>query len=186
MISSVDCLDLISQTQPGKERVKKVRIELSQYAMMLFLEGSLLRILRKLSGLQSLELELGEGWDTMIPTKGSTKSSQIYDWPERFGRDFLLLVKNELSHIRKITLRPNSWAGDATHIPAWVSYELKKRNRAWVPPPPAYMTFHRTPSSMSVLHSQIIKRIADKEDFFKTKKDVKGVSHLEDAYAVFP
>lgn len=35
-ISAVDCLDLISQTQPGQERLKKLHIKLTHYVLMLF------------------------------------------------------------------------------------------------------------------------------------------------------
>lgn len=158
-ISGVDCLDLISQTQPGQERLQKLHIRLSHYVLMLFLEGSLLRILRRLRGLQSLQLQFDDVWDEFIPNN----SLRIPDWPERFGHSFLLLIKNELGHIKAVTLPANPWPAGAAHISGWISHELGKRNEAWVPPAPAYMNLHRTPSSISVLDPQIIRLLADPE-----------------------
>ena len=153
---------------------------------MLFLGGSLLQILRRLRGLKSLELVLGGRWDDFIPTKFSSKSPQITDWPERFVRDFLLLIKNELGHIKAITLGPSPWTNRTCYISDWILHELEKRNKAWVPPPPAYMNFPRMSSSMSILHSQIIKLLADAEDHYKPERDKKRVSYFEDNYGVFP
>lgn len=183
-VSGVDCLDLISQTQPGQEQFQKIYIELTQYVVMLFLGGSLLRILRRLRGLKLLELGLAEGWKNFIPTERFLSSSPITT--ERYVREFLLLIKNELGHIKVIKSYPGSWTGQTCYISDWISHELEKRNKAWAPPPPAYMNFHRTSSSMSVLHPQVIKLLADAEDNYKPKKDKKSVSYLEDVYAVFP
>ncbi|KAF6220879.1 hypothetical protein HO133_002559 [Letharia lupina] len=181
-ISAVDCLDLISQTQPGQERLKKLGIKLTHYVLMVFLEGSLLRILRRLRGLQSLQLQFDEAWGEFIPNK----SLRIPDWPERFGRSFLLLIKNELGHIKAITLPANPWPADAAHISGWISHELEKRNEAWVPPAPAYMNLHRTPSSIFVLDPQIIRLLANAEMFYRRNRDKSRIPCLEDAYGVFP
>lgn len=182
VLSAVDCLDQISQTRSGQERLKKLKIELHHYNLILFLEGSLLQILRRFRGLQSLHLELNENWTFLVPTSNATG---ISDWTERFGRDFLLLIKIALGQIKVIKLF-NDFIGDAALIPRWMSYELEKRNKAWVPPPPAYMEFHRTPSSMSVLHPQINERLADAEARYKPKTRKKRVSYLEGTYGVFP
>ena len=183
-VSGVDCLDLLSQTLPGQEHLQKIYIELNESVMMLFLGGSLRRILGRLRGLKSLELELAGGWDDFIPTKRFLNSPPIT--AERYVRDFLILIKNELGHIKAIKLRQNRWTGQTSYISDWISHELEKRNKAWAPPPPAYMNFHRTPSSMSVLHPQVIKLVADAEDQYKPKRDKTCVSYLEDVYGVFP
>ncbi|CAF9942672.1 hypothetical protein IMSHALPRED_004354 [Imshaugia aleurites] len=178
--SGVDCLDLISQTPPGQGRLSKLHIMLSHYTLMLFLGGSLLRILRRLRGLQSLKLEVGFDWDKYIP-----KSSRTSDWPERFGRDFLILTKEELGYIKTITLDAQNWSL-ADHIYRWISHELEKRNGAWAPPPPPYMRFSRTSSSMSRLHPEIVKLVIDAEIEYKPEEEQKRVSYLEKKYGVFP
>ena len=189
-VSGVDCLDLISQTHPGQERLKKLTVDLSHYVLMLFMGGSLLRILRRMHGIQSLELQLVHGWQGFIPpcaygARTPKVSSANKDWLEHFGRDFLLLIKNELGHINVITLRPDPKTVDKAHIPKWISHELEKRNKAWVPPPPAYMNFHRTTSSMSVVHSEIIKKVTEAEDSYKPERHTQSISYLENNYGVF-
>lgn len=189
-VSGIDCLDVISQTQPGQERLKNLRIDLSPYVLMLFMGGSLLRILRRLHGIQSLELQLIEGWREFVPRKDHNnnprpkESSANADWSEHFGRDFLLLIKSELGHVKVIMLRSDPKTFEA-HIPKWISHELEKRNKAWVPPPPSYMNFHRTTSSVSVVHSEIIKLLAVAESRYKPERHTKSVSYLENNYGVF-
>ena len=144
----------------------------------------MLQILGRLRGLQLLEIRLESGWDDLAPTRG-LKSSEM-SGPERFGRDFLILIKKDLGHIKAITMTPYFGPGDTAHVPRWISHELKKRNKAWVPPPPAYMSFRRTTSSMSVLHPLILKELVDAEDRHKLEKDRKSVLFLEANHGVFP
>lgn len=152
---------------------------------MLFMGGSLLQILTRLRGLQSLEMELQSQWDDLVPvTTGIRKSSELLK-PERFGRDFLLLIKRDLGHIKAITIARKPWRNDTLHVFRWVSHELTKRNKAWAPPPPAYMNFHRTISNISLLHPQTIKNLADSEESYRLAKDKKSVLYLEDTYGVF-
>ena len=150
--------------------------------------GSLLRILRRLHDIQLLELQLVDGWQEFVPNYNNGRpkeSSGDVDWPEHFGRDFLLLIKNELGHIKVITLRPDPETFNKAHIPKWILHELEKRNKAWVSPPPAYLNFHRTTSNMSVVHLEIIKKIAETEGRYKPERHTQSVSYLEINYGVF-
>ena len=172
--SGVDCLELISQTQPGQGRLSKLHIRMSHYTLMLFLGGSLLRILRRLRGLQSLKLVVSFDWDTYIP-----QSISISDWPERFGHDFLILIREELGHIKVITLdaRFRNTTGDTARAYCCISHELEKRNKVWAPKPPPYTNLSRTSSNMSRLHPEIVKLITDAEIEYKEFQN--RVSSLE-------
>lgn len=185
-VSGIDCLDLISQTHPGQGRLKTLYIPLGDYVLIRVLDGTLLRVLKRLRGLQSLELSLACCLEDFCH-KNSSNMLDYLDWTECLGRDFLLLIQNELGHIKDITFEnyphENCPSG---HITTWVSHELQKRNKAWVLPKPAYMDFRRTTTSMSVLHPESVKLLADSEDLYKPKRDTKRVSYLEDTYGVFP
>lgn len=149
------------------------------------MERSLLQILTRFRGLQSLEIDFYSEWDDPVPIDDNPALSKMLK-PERFGRNFLLLIKNDLGHIQAITIVPHSWHGNIAHIPRWISHELTKRNTAWAPPPPVYMNFHRTISNLSLLHSQTIVDLADSEESYSIEKDKKSVSYLVDIYGVFP
>lgn len=123
-VSGIDCLDLISQTHPGQGRLKTLYIRMGDYVLMRFLDGTFLRVLKRLSGLQSLKLGLGCCFAHLCRTTFKKLLDSV-DWTECLGRDFLLLIQNELGHIKDITIE-NFFDRNcpSCHITTWVSHEL--------------------------------------------------------------
>ena len=168
--SSLDCLDLISQTHPGQERLREVSIEMSDRMIMLFMEGLIPQILKRLRALQSVELILEDKeWTptscTTIPLK-SIKSIRSPSFDR--DRDFLLLIKSELAHIKVVTTNHNSV--DKGSCP-WVAKQLQKRNQAWTAPPPVVNRFIRTTCSMTTLDPMVLKNLSKAEVSCRTKKE---------------
>lgn len=146
-VSSLDCLDLISQTTPGQERLRKLRVEMSHHLIKLFMEGLVTQILKRLQALQSVELIVNnEDWMS-ISARRKLVSSRFFD------HDFLHLIKNELAHIKTVTTQCHN-ADDGAY--PWVSEQLQKRNRAWTPPLPGINRFWRTTRSMTALHPVVL------------------------------
>ena len=136
------------------------------------MDGALLRILNRMRGLQSVNIELIFEWDE---TTCDLPHPRGKERQERTARDFLLLIKEELSHIKKITI---GWSGGltfGTDIEAWLSHELEKRNEAWVPPLLRYKKFRRTFSPMSIMVAEVATSIAQLEEKFKPENHEHSV-----------
>ena len=153
------------------------------------MDGVLLRILKRMRGLQSLELNILQDWEDLIPSKDellfdTLEATEI--WHERNARDFLLLVKEELSHIKKITMGRSTyhWFDDTTIID-WMTDELKKRNEDWAPPLPLYKNFRRTISPISIMDADIAGWVVEIDDDFRSKDHEKQLSNLERRRGVF-
>ena len=61
-----------------------MEIDSSNDILMLLMGGTLFQILRRLHGLQILELRLFEGWQDFVPDFPNRLSKNT-DWPEQFG-----------------------------------------------------------------------------------------------------
>ena len=136
------------------------------------MDGALLRILNRMRGLQSVNMEIFFEWDE------TTRDLPHPRWKERVertARDFLLLIKEELSHIKKITIGWNDGLAFGTDVEAWMSHELEKRNEAWVPPLPRYRKFRRTFSPMSIMDAKVARSIVQLEEEFKPEHHEHGV-----------
>ena len=160
-MSSVQCLDLISQTTSGQQHLKHVHMCLGCIHVLRFMDGVLPQTLQRMRGLQSLEMELNKArgdWYDLIPD----------------ARHFLLVVKNELTHIKTITL---DHCGKE-HAPRWMKRQLQRRNAAWVPPAPAYMNFRRTTSNAAVFDLDVNKANAQRVEDFKPGQDETSMSYM--------
>ena len=157
LVSPIDCLDQISQTNPGRS-VSRFRIlhrfiqmngkklqefsiivllGLSNYSFKRFMNGVLPQILQRMRGLQSLELKLGKqgyDWYNLVPEVPVLYGCDSDKWDMQCARRFLERVKKELTHIKTVTL-DHSGEEDA---PLWMDRQLENRNAFWVPPVPAY------------------------------------------------
>ncbi|KAK0509522.1 hypothetical protein JMJ35_007916 [Cladonia borealis] len=186
VVSSVDCLDMISQTSSGQKFLKHLQIDFGRVAWMRVMDGVLLRILKRMRGLQSVELDILRDWYDLIP-EISFNDEETEIWHERNARDFLLLVREELSHIKKITMdnqAAHHWLDDTTIID-WMADELKKRNEAWTPPLPPHKEFRRTFSPMSIMDADVAKSVVDFDDEFRSKYHEINLSNLERRCGVF-
>ena len=99
------------------------------------MDGTLLRVLKRMRGLQSVDIKLANHSGYLIPDPAL---GEQFICDEEDAQDFMLLIKEELSHIKKITLA-GSVGGSIFEDPAtinWITHELKKRNEAWAPPSP--------------------------------------------------
>ena len=133
--SSVDCLDSLSQTRPGQERLRSVSVEMSYHMIVVFYKGLIPQILKRLRALQSLKLIIKKKawtWASFDPMS-TDRGKDIHD----FDCEFLDLIKTQLGHIRKITMTTMTKYGkadDAEIGPCpWFLEQLEKRNRAWTP-----------------------------------------------------
>ena len=181
---------MISQTSSGQKFLKHLQIDFGRVAWMRVMDGVLLRILKRTRGLQSVELDILCDWKNLIPETGGSFNDTLEEteiWHERNARDFLLLVREELSHIKKITMdnqAAHHWLDDTTIID-WMADELKKRNEAWTPPLPSYKEFRRTFSPMSIMDADVAKWVVDFDDGFRSKYHEKNLSNLERRRGVF-
>lgn len=167
LVSPFDCLDMVSQTSSGQEFLKQLQIDVDRVAWMRVMDGVLLRILKRMRGLQSVELHMGRNWKYVIPDSYSLNDNPVATkiWHQRTAKDFLILVGEELSHVKKITMsRSKHYPLGDTTIYDWMADELKKRNEAWAPPLPSYKNFRRTVSPMSIMNDQVAKSVLSFED----------------------
>ena len=118
---------MISQTSPAQTFVKYLHIDFGRTAWARVMDGVLLRILKRMRGLQSVILDLAYDWDTIVWEIRYGAEDQR---PERKARDFLLLIKEELSHIKVISIEPPKDKTRETPVERWMAHELKKRNEA--------------------------------------------------------
>jgi hypothetical protein len=90
-------------------------------------------------GLQSLELKLdkqGFDWYNLVPDIPVQHGRDSDKWNMQCARRFLNRVKNELNHIKTVTL---GHSGEET-APLWMNHQMEGKNAVWVPPVPAYKT----------------------------------------------
>ena len=146
------------------------------------MDGVLLCILERMRGLQFVNLELEYYWNVLIkcPPHGGEE-----EWQERNARDFLLLIKEKLSHIREISIGLLKWSIREGPVETWMSHELKKRNEAWVPPLPTYKKFRRTFSPISVMSTEVTKSVVEAVRYFRPKDHEGSPAYLERKYGVF-
>ena len=184
VVSPVDCLDMISQTSSGQTFLKHLRIDFGRVACARVMDGVLLRILRRLRGLHSVSLKLLCGdWAELM------RDLSVRNQPKRdkqYARDFLLLIKEELSHIKKITIE---WflpfEGNNDIIADWMTDELEKRNEAWAPPLPSYKNFRRTLSPMSIMDAEVAQLVVKFDDKNRSKDRKCGLGDSEELRGVF-
>ena len=157
--SSLNCLDLISQTSPGQKRLRSVSVEMSKHMIMLFLEGLIPKILKRLQALKSLELIVKKkswtwaSFDSCTTEKG--RGSHLFD------REFLLLIKSQLGHIKTITTTNYGTADNADEGPCpWIVEQLEKRNRAWTQQLARENRFVRTTCTMTTLEPMILDQLS--------------------------
>ena len=153
------------------------------------MDGVLLRILKRMRGLQSVELNFIDDWEEFIPNEGYSRDHTLEEKEilhERNARDFLLLVREELSHIKEITTDRADYDGYLdTPIIDWMADELKKRNEAWTPPLPPHKEFRRTFSPMSIMDADVAKWVVLFDDDFRSKHHDIKLSDLERRRGVF-
>ena len=156
---------MISQTSSGQKFLKRLQIDFSRLTLMRVMDGILLRILKRLRALQSVELDILRDWEDIVPDKEDALDDTFQEaeiWPERNAWTFLTLFREEMSHVKKITMGRTAydWFDDTTIID-WMTDELKKRNEAWTPPLPSYKNFRRTTSSTLSMDTEIAKLVAE-------------------------
>ena len=186
VLSSVDCLDMISQTSSGQKFLKQLQIDFGRVAWMRIMDGVLLRILKRMRGLQSVELDIFCDWEDLIPDKEDSTDDSLEateTWHKRHARYFLLLVREELSHIKKITMGRTAYnSSDDTTIIDWMADELKKRNEAWAPPIPSYKNFRRTLSPMSIMAADVAKAFMEVEAEFRSRDRLDDSENLHGVF----
>ena len=154
------------------------------------MDGVLLRILKRMRGLQSVELAILRDWEDLLPDQDDIVyyhyPEEKEEWHKRHARNFLLLVREELSHIKKITMgcRAVDFFDDPT-IFNWMTDELKKRNEAWAPPLPSYKKFRRTFSPMSIMDAEVANSVVQLENALNPRGHNPSPARLERLYGVF-
>ena len=147
------------------------------------MDGVLLRILKRMRGLQSVELKISQDWQDIIP------DGRIHDhlqWEEQKTRNFLLVINEELSHIKKITMGLSEGSiFDHPALSNWMAHELKKRNEAWAPPLPSYKNFQRTVSPMSLVDAEAAKPVVQLDDEYGSTYHEQSLAYLERVYGEF-
>ena len=173
---------MISQTSSGQTFLKRLVINFDFVPWLRVMDGVLVRILKRMRGLQSLELDFDCNWDdtTFVPTL-----PRKYERLEATARDFLLLIKEELSHIKEITIEWNEFLTNASKIETWMSHEMKKRNESWAPPLPRYKKFSRTFSPMSIMDTEIATSVVQLEARLRPKRHKGSLAHLKRKCGVF-
>ena len=184
VISPIDCLDMISQTSSGQTFLKHLQIDVNRVAFMRVMDGVVLQILGRLRGLHSVSLKLYGDWAELM-----SDSSSLGLLPKRdnqCARDFLLLIKEELSHIKKISIE---WIlpleGNDAKIADWITDELEKRNEAWAPPLPSYKNFRRTLSPLSIMNAEVAQWVVKFDDKHRSKNPKNGFGDSEELRGVF-
>lgn len=176
-VSSVECLDLMSQTTPGQTMLRKLIINLGTIVMMRTLTGVLPRILRRLRGLQHIEFRITDGWDIYV-------AKPTHNNYAKFGQGFLRLIKSELSHVKTIIIDDEiTFEGD--EVTFWMTFELVKRNKAWVPPSSACESFRTTSSPFQYFSMETMEKVLSEEHRLGgwTSCNIRG--DLEDKFGVF-
>ena len=173
---------MISQTSSGQKFMKHLHIEIGAVEWIRFMDGVLLRILRRLHGLHSVNLDFHGDWqDHMHDWSGRNHLK----WVSENARDFLLLIKEELSHIKKITM---DWACCEFDDPAtmcWIADELEKRNKAWAPPLPSYKNFRWTLSPVSIVNARVARSVVEFSDKHRCRGRKYGLVDPESLHGIF-
>lgn len=172
---------MISQTSSGQTFLKRLVIDFDSAPWLRVMDGVLIRILKRMRALQSVKLDFNTDWE-------DTTCEIPLPWDERLegtARDFLLLIREELSHIKMITIGWNAGWTEAGDVETWMVHELKKRNEAWAPPLPRYKKFRRTISPLAIMDTEIAISVVHIEKEFKPKHLQHSLIHLERKHAVF-
>lgn len=102
----------------------------------------------------------------------------------RFGQGFLRLVQRELGHVQTIIINDNQTVGNHVDFSSWMTFELRKRDKAWVPPSSTCDSFRTTSSPFQYFSRGIMTNVVAKEDCLRCSSfDARG--GLEDKYGVF-
>ena len=146
------------------------------------MDGVLLRILRRLRGLHSVNLNFYGDWQDHVRDWSGRNHLK---WEKENARDFLLLIKEELSHIKKITI---DWTcsfefGDPATI-CWMTDELEKRNKAWAPPLPSYKNFRSTLSPVSIVDARVARSVVEFNDEYRIRGRKYGLDDSESLHGV--
>lgn len=173
---------MISQTSSGQTFLKRLEINFELSPWVRIMDGVLVRILKRMRGLQSVNLDFNWNWIEIVNDLGWLWGKEQ---EERTARDFLLLIREELFHIKKITIEWYAGLTFVSDVETWMSHELKKRNEAWAPPLPRYKKFRRTFSPMSIIDTEIATSVLHLEEELKPKLSEGRLFHLERKYGVF-
>ena len=173
---------MISQTSSAQTFLKYLHIDFGRTAWVRFMDGVLLRILKRMRGLRSVILDLAYDWHVMVRDIRYGAEDQR---PERRARDFLLLIKEELSHIKEISIGLSEYTTSEDSIKPWMAHELKKRNEAWVPPLLTYKRFRRTFSPMSIMSTEVTRSVVQAVRELRPKDQEGTLAHLQRNYGVF-
>lgn len=173
---------MISQTSSGQTFLKHLVIDFGFVPWLRFMDSVLVRILKRMRGLQSINFDFGRSWDD---TTLELTLPEKYGRLEGTARDFLLLIREELSHIKEITIEWNGRSSYASQVETWMSHEMKKRNEAWAPPLPRYKKFCRTFSPMSIMDTEIATSVVQFEESLRPERYEGSLVHLKRKYGVF-
>ena len=173
---------MISQTSSGQTLLKSLHIEIGSMAWVRVMDGVLLRILKRMRGLQSVNQDLEYNWDILV---GDLPHRGEKEWQERTARDFLLLIKEELSHIKEISIGMPKIRTLESPVEPWMAHELEKRNQAWVPPLPTYKKFRRTFSPMSIMNTDVTRTVLLYVRDLRPRDGKGSPAYLERKYGVF-
>ena len=146
--------------------MKHLHIEFGPLAWIRVMDGVLLRILRRLRGLHSVNLDFYGDWQDHIHGRSGRKFSKCVT---ENARDFLLLIKEELSHIKKITMDWACYEFDDPATICWIADELEKRNKAWAPPLPSYKNFRWTLSPVSIVNTRAARSVVEFSDKYRCR-----------------
>ena len=173
---------MISQTSSGQTFLKRLVIDFNFAPWLRVMDGVLIRILKRMRGLQSVKLDFECDWLEIVNELSLLRGKEQ---EERAAQDFLLLIKEELSHIKKITIEWEEELEYAGDVETWMSHELEERNEAWAPPLPRYKKFRRTFSPMAIMDVGVAKSVVQREQRFKPENHDRSLFHLKRKYGVF-
>ena len=173
---------MISQTSSGQTSLKRLKIDFDLTSWVRVMDGVLVRILKRMRGLQSVNLGFKCTWVDIVDDLHLLGRKERH---ERTARDLLLLIREELFDIKKVTIGWNGGMTYTSELQAWMSHELKKRNEAWAPPLPRYKKFRRTFSPLSIMDADIATSVVQREEKLRPKRSEGSLAHLERKYAVF-
>lgn len=143
--------------------------------IILFMEGLLPQILKRLRALQSLELTVKRKawtWQSYCSCTTEAQGSHLFD------REFLLLIKRELGHIKTITMTDYGKAdNEGEGLCPWILEQLEKRNRAWTPQLAGGNRFVRTTCAMTTLNPVVFSSIGEIEYGWRRERGPYGVRH---------
>ena len=162
--------------------LKRLVINFDFLPWLRVMDGVLVRIPKRMRGLQSVILDFDFEWDR---TTEELALPRKYERLESTALDFLLLIREELSHIKEITFEWNGMSSYPSKVETWMSHEMKKRNEAWAPPLPRYKKFCRTLSPLSIMDTKIATSVAQLEERLRPKRSEGSHAYLQRKHGVF-